>query len=62
MHNYFSVNIEAVSDTNFESVAPCDQAGVRYEAACNRIAIEAVKRGSSDNVSIMLIEITKHQQ
>jgi len=50
---------ETASDTNFESAVPRDQAAIHYEAACNRIAIEAVKRGSSDNVSVMLIEITK---
>lgn len=38
---------------------PRDKAAICYEAACNKIAIEAVKRGSSDNVSVMLIEISK---
>lgn len=62
---YSSVNsfcvllLEAASDTNFESVVPRDKSAIHHEAACNKIATEAVKRGSSDNVSVMIIEI-KH--
>jgi len=48
------------SKTNFQSIDPNDKTAIRYEAACNRIAIEAVKRGSSDNVSVMLVDIAKH--
>lgn len=30
---------------------------VRYEEACNRLAVEAVKRGCTDNVTVMIIDI-----
>lgn len=33
-----------------------EEAG-RYEAACQRLASEAVRRGSADNVTIILISI-----
>lgn len=54
------INLEMTLKTNFQSIDPDDKTAIRYEAACNRIAIEAVKRGSSDNVSVMLVDITKH--
>ncbi len=30
---------------------------VRYEEACNRLAVEAVRRGCTDNVTVMIIDI-----
>ncbi|XP_072036058.1 integrin-linked kinase-associated serine/threonine phosphatase 2C-like [Amphiura filiformis] len=30
---------------------------VRYETACNKVAWEAIKRGSSDNVTVLLVRI-----
>ena len=47
------------AETNFESTRPLTLREVRYEEACNRIAVEAVKRGCTDNVSVMIIDIQK---
>lgn len=30
---------------------------VRYEAACQRLASEAVRRGSADNVTVIVVSI-----
>lgn len=46
-------------ETNFESTRPLTLREVRYEEACNRIAVEAVKRGCTDNVTVMIIDIQK---
>ena len=54
--NYFwSLGDE--SDTNFESRKPSSVRDVRCEEACNRIAVEAVKRGCTDNVTVMIVDI-----
>ena len=45
------------SDTNFESRKPTSVRDVRCEEACNRIAVEAVKRGCTDNVTVMIVDI-----
>ena len=29
----------------------------RFETACNRLAVEAVKRGCTDNVTVMIVDI-----
>jgi integrin-linked kinase-associated serine/threonine phosphatase 2C len=34
----------------------------RIDLACNRLAVEAVKRGTTDNVTIMFIDISKINQ
>lgn len=43
--------------TNFESGGPKMLKEVRYEEACNRLAVEAVRRGCTDNVTVMIIDI-----
>ena len=47
--------------TNFESCRPASLRDVRYDEACNRLAVEAVKRGCTDNVTVMIIDIQKPQ-
>ena len=46
-------------ETNFQSTRPASLREVQYDEACNRIAVEAVKRGCTDNVTVMLIDILK---
>ena len=48
--------------TNFESVKHKSLKEARYEEACNRLAVEAVKRGCTDNVTVMIIDILHHSQ
>ena len=48
------------ADTNFESKTPTDIRDVLFEEACNRLAVEAVKRGCTDNVTVMIVNITKN--
>lgn len=44
--------------TNYASTdAPISVRSYRYETACNRLAVEAVKRGCTDNVTVMVIDI-----
>jgi serine/threonine protein phosphatase PrpC len=43
--------------TNFESGRPTSLRDVRYEEACNRLAVEAVKRGCTDNVTVMIVDV-----
>ena len=31
----------------------------RYEAACNKLASEAVRKGSADNVTVLLVSVQK---
>lgn len=50
---------EDETETNFESKKPMSLKEARYEEACNRLAVEAVKRGCTDNVTVMLIDITQ---
>ena len=45
--------------TNFESGRPTSLRDVRYEEACNRLAVEAVKRGCTDNVTVMIVDISQ---
>lgn len=45
------------NSTNFESWRPKTLHGARYEEACNRLAVEAVKRGCTDNVTVMIVDI-----
>ena len=47
--------------TNFESSLPASLHDIRCDEACNRIAVEAVKRGCTDNVTVMIIDIQKPQ-
>ena len=57
---FFILSTDEISDTNFESRKRVVTArDVRYEQACNRIAVEAVKRGCTDNVTVMLVDITQ---
>lgn len=32
---------------------------IRFEAACNRLASEAVRKGSADNVTVLLVSVCK---
>ena len=50
---------EDVQATNFESGRPTSLRDVRYEEACNRLAVEAVKRGCTDNVTVMIVDISQ---
>lgn len=36
-----------------------DPVSARFQDACNKIASEAIRNGSSDNVTVMLVSITK---
>ncbi len=36
-----------------------DPVSARFQEACNKIASEAIRNGSSDNVTVMLVSITK---
>ena len=52
----------AASDTNFEAKkAPTSLKAVRYEEACHRLAVEAVKRGCTDNVTVMIVDIASKE-
>lgn len=46
-----------IQDTNFESTRPSTVKEARYIAACNRLAVEAVKRNCTDNVTVMLVDM-----
>lgn len=46
------------SETNFESKKTTSARDIRYEEACNRLAVEAVKRGCTDNVTVMIVDIS----
>ena len=51
------------SETNFEhKKRPDSLRAVRYEEACNRLAVEAVKRGCTDNVTVMIVDIALRQE
>lgn len=44
--------------TNYESGRRFKTAKeYRVDVACNRIAVEAVKRGCTDNVTVMVVDI-----
>lgn len=49
---------DPVPSTNFETKTSVDPFAYRCEAACNKMAVEAVKRGCADNVTIMLVVIS----
>lgn len=49
--------LDDAADTNFESSRPASIRDLHYEEACNRIAVEAVKRGCTDNVTVMIVDI-----
>lgn len=36
-----------------------DPVFARFQDACNKIASEAIRNGSSDNVTVMLVSVTK---
>ncbi len=46
---------------NFESDGPKTLREARYEEACNRLAVEAVKRGCTDNVTVLVVDILHPQ-
>ena len=54
---FFFCSSDDERDTNFESRKPTSVRDVRCEEACNRIAVEAVKRGCTDNVTVMIVDI-----
>lgn len=47
------------SETNFETKKATSLKDIRYEEACNRLAVEAVKRGCTDNVTVMIVDISE---
>lgn len=55
---YINNSADDVVETNFECKKPSCVKDVRYEEACNRLAVEAVKRGCTDNVTIMIVDIS----
>lgn len=46
------------NNTGLEDVQ-LDPVSARFQDACNKIASEAIRNGSSDNVTVMLVSITK---
>ena len=58
---FITMSVFFVSDdeqkTNFESSIPKTLRELRYEEACNKLAVEAVKRGCTDNVTVLIIDI-----
>lgn len=52
------VSLDDASDTNFATKKARPLKDIRYEEACNRLAVEAVKRGCTDNVTVMIVDIS----
>ena len=50
---------EDETETNFQSKKSMSLKEAHYEEACNRLAVEAVKRGCTDNVTVMIIDIAQ---
>ena len=46
------------TETSFEGKKLKSVEDIRYEEACNRLAVEAVRRGCTDNVTVMIVDIT----
>ena len=46
-----------VSDTNYESIRPKSVREFRCSEACTALAVEAVKRGCTDNVTVLLVDV-----
>lgn len=46
------------NNTGLEDIQ-LDPVSARFQDACNKIASEAIRNGSSDNVTVMLVSITK---
>ncbi|XP_068753501.1 integrin-linked kinase-associated serine/threonine phosphatase 2C-like [Montipora capricornis] len=44
---------------NGDEDIPIDPASVRFQRACDKVASEAVRNGSSDNVTVMLVSISR---
>ena len=57
--NYYA---DDASETNFESKKAASLKEIRYEEACNRLAVEAVKRGCTDNVTVMIVDIASREE
>lgn len=49
-------------ETNFATKKARSLTDIRYEEACNRLAVEAVKRGCTDNVTVMIVDISDRMQ
>lgn len=62
MRFYFVLHADDASDTNFVSQRPASLKDIRCEEACNRLAVEAVRRGCTDNVTVMIVDITPRSQ
>ena len=54
--------IDDAIDTHFEAKKPSSLRDIRYEEACNRLAVEAVKRGCTDNVTVMIVDIAPREK
>lgn len=48
-----------ISDTNYESVQPKSVREFRCHEACTGLAVEAVMRGCTDNVTVLLVDINQ---
>lgn len=53
-------HLDDIVQTNYESLKSVkSERSYRFEVACNQLAVEAVKRGCTDNVTVMAIDILK---
>ncbi|XP_071482557.1 integrin-linked kinase-associated serine/threonine phosphatase 2C-like [Diadema antillarum] len=48
---------EILDEEDIKQVEGRSQDEVRFETACNRLASEAIRRGSSDNITVVLVNI-----
>lgn len=55
--NLFFLFPDNATETSFEGKKSLSVMDIRYEEACNRLAVEAVKRGCTDNVTVMVVDI-----
>ncbi len=57
---FLSLYLDDAAETNFESSNKKNISlkDIRYEEASNRLAVEAVKRGCTDNVTVMIVDIS----
>jgi len=53
---------DGATETSFEGKKLKSVKDIRYEEACNRLAVEAVKRGCTDNVTVMIVDITSRAE
>lgn len=63
MYCLLSLSLSTLDD-GLVKVTEISEREYRYEVACNRLAVEAVKRGCTDNVTALIVDIIKpvHQK